>query len=172
MNYKRTGQNGARIASILSGIAPLTAHAGEDTDALVKQLIDLYKDGQENAADEIEETLTKLKKEDQQLGETWENIMNYWSYVNTEMEAHKTGGEPIEIIASAGYGTGSEGYESIALQASGVASVAGMENLATMASGVGIDIYKVGMVLAAVLVLIVVIIVLAMKKRKRRKANS
>lgn len=290
--------------------APLNVHAAEDTDALVKQLIDLYKDGQENAADEIEETLAKLKKEDQELGETWEKIMNYWSYVNTEMEvhvdsvpeglpednsvcivilgfklnddgtmqdeligrletglaiaeaypnayvamtgggtaknnpdvtegdlmgewlleqgldesrlivedsapttvgnaentykilneqypdvdsvvmvtsdyhvprgcilfyskfmleAHKTGGEPIEIIASAGYGTGSEGYESIALQASGVASVAGVETLATLASGVGIDIYKVGMALAAVLVLIVVIIVLVVKKCKRKR---
>ena len=56
---------------------------------LVKDLINLYGNEQENAAKEIEKTLAELKSKNEDMGAAWENIMNYWSYVNTEMVIHK-----------------------------------------------------------------------------------
>ena len=47
-------------------------------------------------------------------------------YSKCLLAAYETGGEPLELISNAGYYTGSNGYESISLQASGVASVAGV----------------------------------------------
>ncbi len=48
-------------------------------------------------------------------------------YSKCLLAAYATGGEPLELISNAGYYTGSNGYESISLQASGVASVAGVK---------------------------------------------
>ena len=48
-------------------------------------------------------------------------------YSKCLLAAYETGGEPLELISNAGYYTGSNGYESISLQASGVASVAGVK---------------------------------------------
>lgn len=129
---------------------------------------------QEAASELIERNLKELKKQDVELGAVWENIMDYWSYVNTEMEiqldgvpedlpednslciiiypkvdsvviltsdyhvargsilfhsrfvldAHKTGTDPIEIVANVGLYTGEKSYESFELQARGVRSVA------------------------------------------------
>ena len=47
-------------------------------------------------------------------------------YSKCLLAAYASGGEPLELISNAGYYTGSNGYESISLQASGVASVAGV----------------------------------------------
>ena len=47
-------------------------------------------------------------------------------YSKCLLAAYETGGEPLELISNAGYYTGSNGYESISLQANGVASVAGV----------------------------------------------
>ena len=48
-------------------------------------------------------------------------------YSKCLLAAYETGGEPLELISNAGYYTGSNGYESISLQANGVASVAGVK---------------------------------------------
>ena len=48
-------------------------------------------------------------------------------YSKCLLAAYASGGEPLELISNAGYYTGSNGYESISLQASGVASVAGVK---------------------------------------------
>ena len=48
-------------------------------------------------------------------------------YSKCLLAAYESGGEPLELISNAGYYTGSNGYESISLQASGVASVAGVK---------------------------------------------
>ncbi len=50
-------------------------------------------------------------------------ILYYSKFV---LDALSTGKEPLEIIANAGYYTNSSGYETIALQAKGVASVVGI----------------------------------------------
>ena len=47
-------------------------------------------------------------------------------YSKCLLAAYETGGEPLELISNAGYYTGTNGYESISLQASGVAQVAGV----------------------------------------------
>ena len=47
-------------------------------------------------------------------------------YSKCLLAAYAAGGEPLKLIDNAGYYTGSNGYESISLQASGVASVAGV----------------------------------------------
>lgn len=49
-------------------------------------------------------------------------------YSKFVLEALKTGGEPLEIISNSGYETGSQGYESISLQANGLCSVAGISS--------------------------------------------
>ena len=48
-------------------------------------------------------------------------------YSKCLLAAYESGGEALEMISNAGYYTGSNGYESISLQASGVASVAGVK---------------------------------------------
>ena len=48
-------------------------------------------------------------------------------YSKCLLAAYELGGEPLELISNAGYYTGSNGYESISLQANGVASVAGVK---------------------------------------------
>ena len=48
-------------------------------------------------------------------------------YSKCLLAAYEIGGEPLELISNGGYYTGSNGYESISLQASGVASVAGVK---------------------------------------------
>ncbi len=47
-------------------------------------------------------------------------------YSKCLLAAYESGGEPLELISNAGFYTGSNGYESISLQANGVASVAGV----------------------------------------------
>jgi len=48
-------------------------------------------------------------------------------YSKCLLAAYETGGEPLELISNAGYYTGSNGYESISLQANGVSQVAGVK---------------------------------------------
>ena len=47
-------------------------------------------------------------------------------YAKCLLSAYAAGGEPLKLINNAGYYTGTNGYETISLQASGVASVAGV----------------------------------------------
>lgn len=62
---------------------PLSVQAAE-TDSYVADLLGYYKTYQESAATDIERVLSELKSVDEATGEAWENIMNYWSAVNTE----------------------------------------------------------------------------------------
>jgi len=54
-------------------------------------------------------------------------------YSKCLLAAYASGGEPLEMISNAGFYTGSNGYESISLQASGVASVAGVSASSNLA---------------------------------------
>ena len=65
---------------------PMNAKAAETTDECIKELIELYGNKQEKAADKIQKTLDELKSMDAELGEVWQQIMDYWSYANTEMD--------------------------------------------------------------------------------------
>lgn len=71
------------IAGVLFFVSPSKA---DSTDDLIDQMITAYGKKQESASKLIEEKLNKLKEQDAQLGAVWENIMDYWSYANTEMK--------------------------------------------------------------------------------------
>ena len=71
------------IAGVLFFVSPSKA---DSTDNLIDQMITAYGKKQESASKFIEEKLNKLKKQDAEMGAVWENIMDYWSYANTEME--------------------------------------------------------------------------------------
>ena len=73
-------------------------------------------------------------------------------YSKCLLAAYESGGEPLEMISNAGYYTGSNGYESISLQASGVASVAGVKasSSVTLSSLVTLTVgYADGLVVTA-----------------------
>lgn len=59
--------------------------ASVNADTYIKQLIAYYRDYQENATTDIERVLQELKAVDESKYEAWNQIMNYWSYANTDM---------------------------------------------------------------------------------------
>ncbi len=59
--------------------------ASVNADTYIKQLIAYYRDYQENAATDIQRVLQELKAVDESKYEAWNQIMNYWSYANTDM---------------------------------------------------------------------------------------
>lgn len=73
-------------ASVIFTPVPVNASGTNETDSLINELIELYRDKQENASEEIAQTIAELKEIDSEYGAVWEEIMDYWSYANTEME--------------------------------------------------------------------------------------
>ena len=72
---------------LISVLLFIIARSGAgSSDDLIDQMISDYGKGQEKAAKRIEKNLSRLKKKDEKLFEVWENIMDFWSYANTEME--------------------------------------------------------------------------------------
>ena len=72
---------------LISVLLFIIARSGAgSTDDLIDQMISDYGKGQEKAAKRIEKNLSRLKKKDEKLFEVWDNIMDFWSYANTEME--------------------------------------------------------------------------------------
>ena len=67
------------------GVPVRTQAAEADTDTYVQQLIAYYRDDQENAETDIERVLSEMEAVDAQQAEAWRQIMDYWSYVNTDM---------------------------------------------------------------------------------------
>ena len=67
--------------------SPMTVKAAEarTADDCVKELIVYYKNYQESAATDIDRVLNELKTLDEAAYEDWKEIMEYWSFVNTEM---------------------------------------------------------------------------------------
>ena len=66
-------------------ITPVPARAAGDADACIADLIGYYKSYQEAAETDILRTLAELAAIDSVQAEAWEQIMDYWSYINTEM---------------------------------------------------------------------------------------
>ena len=72
---------------VIGGVLFLAGRSGMGSEeALIDQLITDYGKKQEDAAANIKKNLERLKEQDKELGEVWENIMDFWSYANTEME--------------------------------------------------------------------------------------
>ena len=66
-------------------LTPLQVHAAADVDDYVEDLIAYYKNYQESAATDIQRTLEEMAAVDAEMAEAWTQIMDYWSYVNTDM---------------------------------------------------------------------------------------
>ena len=67
----------------------LSAHAAEEsTGDLVRQLINYYHHYQEEARLDCELILAQIELEDPELADTWTNILNFWTGVNSDMEFH------------------------------------------------------------------------------------
>ena len=67
------------------GVPVRTQAAQPDTDTYVQQLIAYYRDDQEDAETDIARVLSEMAEVDAQQAEAWTQIMDYWSYVNTDM---------------------------------------------------------------------------------------
>ena len=67
------------------GVPVRTQAAQPDTDTYVQQLIAYYRDDQEDAETDIARVLSEMAEADAQKAEAWTQIMDYWSYVNTDM---------------------------------------------------------------------------------------
>ena len=67
---------------------PAQAQAPATANELVADLIAYYRDYQEDATTDILRTLDQLKKVDEGQYEAWSKIMDYWSYINTDMKVN------------------------------------------------------------------------------------
>ncbi len=56
-----------------------------DVSEYVKQLIVYYRDHQENAQTDIERVLAEMAEVNPERADVWTQIMDYWSYINTDM---------------------------------------------------------------------------------------
>ena len=63
-------------------------HAQESTQDLIGELIRSYVTYQESAETDIQRVLDELEERDATEAEVWGQIMDYWSYVNTEMKVN------------------------------------------------------------------------------------
>lgn len=61
----------------------------QDTDAMISQMITLYRDHQDDAQEDISKILNEMKQVDEKKAEAWTKIMDYWKYVNTDMPVNK-----------------------------------------------------------------------------------
>lgn len=73
-------------ASFLCQVHADTKDDKDKTASLIDQLIHIYGTKQEAGQKEIDDILTDLKAVDSEVGAAWENIMDFWTYANTEMD--------------------------------------------------------------------------------------
>jgi len=75
------------LALILLLSLGLPAQAAESgTDQLIRDLINYYHHYQEDAQKDYELILAEMQKQDPALADTWKNILNFWIYLNRDME--------------------------------------------------------------------------------------
>ena len=74
------------LSVMLSGLPAI--HAQESTQDLIGELIRSYVTYQESAETDIQRVLDELEERDATEAEVWGQIMDYWSYVNTEMKVN------------------------------------------------------------------------------------
>ena len=60
--------------------------AKTDTDELIRDLINYFHHYRWDAQKDFELILAEMEKEDPALAETWKNILNFWIYLNRDME--------------------------------------------------------------------------------------
>ena len=69
-------------------ITPAPVRAAGDAKSCISNLIGYYRSYQEAAETDILRTQKELQKIDPVQAEAWEQIMAYWSYINTEMQVN------------------------------------------------------------------------------------
>lgn len=75
------------LALILLMPMGLPAKAAEsDTDQLIRDLINYFHHYQADAPKDFELILGEIREQDPALADTWENILNFWIYLNRDME--------------------------------------------------------------------------------------
>ena len=60
--------------------------AESDTDRLIRDLINYYHHYQAEARKDYDLILEEIRKQDPALADTWENILDFWIYLNRDME--------------------------------------------------------------------------------------
>lgn len=107
-------------AVLLLALVPamtVTVHAADQDGAepYIRQMLNYYLHYQERAAEEIDLLLAQIETIDPKQAESWERIMDYWSWVNNEMDVN-TGSIPEGLpqddslcIVVLGYGLNSDG---------------------------------------------------------------
>ena len=73
------------LVAFLLAVPCSAAELDYDVYKLESDLVYTYKMKQTDGYAEIRQLLSELKAIDEDLGRTWENIMNYWEYVNYDM---------------------------------------------------------------------------------------
>ena len=74
------------LSVMLSGLPAI--HASQSSQELIGELIRYYAAYQESAETDIMRVLDELEDVDAAEAEVWGQIMDYWSYVNTEMDVN------------------------------------------------------------------------------------
>ena len=74
----------AATAPTVPAAYPLVHGYTEKTYKLASDLVYTYAEKQDAAADGLQATLDALKAEDPALGALWQDILRYWSYVNSD----------------------------------------------------------------------------------------
>ena len=86
---KRVKKLLAAVLSMVMLVAmTIPVQASEATDGYIEELLQYYANYQETAQTDIDRILDEIKQEDETLYEEWSQIMDYWSYVNTEMTVY------------------------------------------------------------------------------------
>ena len=69
-------------------ISPVSVRAAGDAKSCIADLIGYYKAYQESAETDIQRTLDAMAQIDPVQAEAWTQIMDYWTYINTEMQVN------------------------------------------------------------------------------------
>ena len=76
------------LALILSMAGTVFATQSENATNLIRQMINYYLHYQESATTDIDCLVYEMSERNPAKAETWASIMEYWSYVNTDMTLH------------------------------------------------------------------------------------
>lgn len=88
MLIRKTGYLIALLWLLAALALPARAAEEAELDPYIQRMISYYQYYQEQAAAEIDTLLAYISAADPQQGELWRNIMDSWSYVDSEMEVH------------------------------------------------------------------------------------
>lgn len=82
-----------RICALILALAllcalPFPVQAKESNDQLVRKLINYFEYYQGDAALDYQLILGEMAKDDPKLSATWQDILDFWTYLNQDMEVH------------------------------------------------------------------------------------